>query len=133
MNINDKQVAGNHYKSKGYQPWDFICDIELHYLLACAVKYVCRWRDKNGVQDLHKSVHYLEKANERKIVTSLNSPLGTVDNFVKQLPEEDARIVINIVLGNYNVAIKLITKLVQQQDEKNCWCISGRKHCRFYY
>lgn len=66
MNANDKQIGGEHYKAQ-YQHWDFVCDTGMHYLLGCATKYVSRWRKKNGVEDLKKSLHYIEKAIEEGI------------------------------------------------------------------
>lgn len=64
MNINEKQIDGNHYKDTDYQVWDFAFDSNLHYLLLNPIKYVYRWRKKGGVKDLEKAVHYLEKIAE---------------------------------------------------------------------
>jgi len=61
---NDKQVGGDHYKTKTIQPWDAIVNWELGFLDGCAVKYLARWRKKNGVEDLKKAAHYLEKLLE---------------------------------------------------------------------
>lgn len=61
---NDKQVSGNHYKGKSIQPWDYIISNNLGYLEGNCVKYVSRWKDKGGVADLRKAIHYLEKLIE---------------------------------------------------------------------
>jgi len=53
-----------HYKDKPMQPWDFIIALNLNYLEGNVVKYVCRWRQKNGIDDLNKAKHYLEKLIE---------------------------------------------------------------------
>lgn len=58
--INDRQVGGTHYKTD-YQHWDFATDVKLPYLESAASKYVTRWKKKNGIQDLEKSKHYIEK------------------------------------------------------------------------
>ncbi len=63
MKASERQVGGDHYKSE-YQHWDWAIDIRLGYLESAASKYIGRWRDKNGVQDTEKAVHYLEKALE---------------------------------------------------------------------
>jgi hypothetical protein len=60
---NAKQVGGDHYKVS-YQHWDFVVDLQLDYFEACATKYVTRWRKKNGLEDLQKSPHYIEKRQE---------------------------------------------------------------------
>ena len=60
---NDQQIGGTHYRS-AYQHWDFVVDNELNYLQGCGTKYVSRWRKKNGIQDLTKSLHYIAKLIE---------------------------------------------------------------------
>lgn len=64
MQANDTQVGGNHYKDKAIQPWDYIAANNLGYFEGNIVKYVSRWRDKAGVQDLMKARHYLDKLIE---------------------------------------------------------------------
>lgn len=63
MSANDKQVGGEHYKG-AIQPWDFIVSNELGYLEGNVVKYVSRYKKKNGLQYLEKAKHYLEKLIE---------------------------------------------------------------------
>lgn len=57
---NDRQVGGEHYKS-ALQHWDWVLASGLSYLQGCATKYLVRWRAKNGVEDLKKADHYVEK------------------------------------------------------------------------
>ena len=61
---NAKQVAGTHYKDLAIQPWDYIAGNGIGYLEGCAIKYLSRWRDKGGIDDLHKAQHYIEKLIE---------------------------------------------------------------------
>lgn len=65
MNSNTTQVGGNHYKGTTYQHWDFVI-LGLHgrYLEGNITKYIARWRKKNGLQDLQKARHYLNKLIE---------------------------------------------------------------------
>ena len=60
----DKQVGGNHYKDKKLQPWDIIDALDLNFYEGNALKYLIRYREKNGVEDLKKSIHYIEKMIE---------------------------------------------------------------------
>lgn len=61
---NEIQIGGDHYKEKTIQPWDFIAANELGYFEGNIVKYVSRWKDKGGVNDLKKARHYLDKLIE---------------------------------------------------------------------
>lgn len=110
---NERQVGGAHYQTKTYQHWDWACDIDLHYLLACATKYVARWRDKNGVQDLEKACHYLEKAMERHIPDRHGfegSPKYA--RFYCQFPDAEAEIIKQIIAGHYGGAATRIRNLI---------------------
>lgn len=62
---NESQIGGQHYKSKGIQPWDYIHANSLGYMEGNIVKYITRWKDKGGVNDLKKAKHYLEKLIEQ--------------------------------------------------------------------
>lgn len=64
MSANKTQVAGEHYKKMPIQPWDFIEANSIPYLEGCAIKYITRWREKGGIQDLEKAIHYLQKRIE---------------------------------------------------------------------
>lgn len=56
----DVQVGGNHYKSMRIQPVEFIQANGLGFCEGNAIKYVCRWKHKNGVEDLKKARHYID-------------------------------------------------------------------------
>ena len=64
MAANDVQHGGDHYKTKAIQPWDFITSNNIGFLEGNAIKYLCRWRDKGGIQDLEKARHYIDKLIE---------------------------------------------------------------------
>ncbi len=56
----DKQIGGSHYKNFTIQPYEFISKNDLSFFQGCVVKYVCRYLNKNGIQDLEKIIHYCE-------------------------------------------------------------------------
>lgn len=56
----DSQVGGNHYKDLKIQPIEFIHANNIPFCEANAIKYLCRWRNKNGKQDLEKARHYID-------------------------------------------------------------------------
>ena len=60
MPANDKQVGGDHYKNK-VQHWDWAASNDLDYFQGSITKYVARWKNKNGLEDLKKAQHFLEK------------------------------------------------------------------------
>lgn len=60
MSALDQQVGGNHYKDFTIQPIDYIMKNNLPYVEGNIVKYISRWRDKGGVEDLDKIKHYID-------------------------------------------------------------------------
>jgi Protein of unknwon function (DUF3310) len=64
MSANERSPT--HYIGK-YQHWDLAIAIPMSYLAGCSTKYVCRWRQKDGLKDLSKALHYLDKMIETYI------------------------------------------------------------------
>lgn len=60
MSTLDNQVGGDHYKNKVIQPIEFIMANGLNFCEGSIVKYITRWREKGGVQDLQKVIHYAQ-------------------------------------------------------------------------
>lgn len=61
-----KQVEGDHYKKYTIQPIEFITKNNIPFIEGNIIKYICRWQDKGGVQDLDKVIHYVELLKELK-------------------------------------------------------------------
>lgn len=55
-----QQVGGDHYKSMAIQPVEFILANGLGFCEGNVIKYICRYKQKGGIQDLKKVVHYAE-------------------------------------------------------------------------
>ena len=60
MSALDEQIAGDHYKDMPIQPVQYIYANAMGYLEGNVVKYVSRWRKKNGIDDLYKAKHYID-------------------------------------------------------------------------
>lgn len=61
MPANDRQVGGGHYGGKQVQHWDLVFAFKWDYFQAQIIKYVMRHAQKNGLEDLQKAQHFLEK------------------------------------------------------------------------
>ena len=55
------QVGGTHYSQLAIEPIQFIETNQLGYHEGNVVKYVSRWRNKNGIEDLKKAIWYIER------------------------------------------------------------------------
>lgn len=64
LSVNARQVGGTHYQKLDPAPWDVITAWGLGYLDGTALKYIARWKDKGGIEDLRKAIHFLQKKIE---------------------------------------------------------------------
>jgi hypothetical protein len=63
----DVQVAGDHYKSLKIQPVEYIHANQIPFIEGCVIKYVSRWKNKGGINDLQKAKHFIELLIELEI------------------------------------------------------------------
>ena len=56
----NKQIGGSHYKDFHIQPYEFISKNNLSFFQGNVIKYVCRYLNKNGIEDIEKIIHYCE-------------------------------------------------------------------------
>lgn len=54
------QVGGSHYKDMAIQPVEYIHRNGIGFVEGAVIKYVSRWRKKNGVEDLKKARHMID-------------------------------------------------------------------------
>ena len=57
----DTQVGGSHYMSYKIQPIEYTLANNLNFCQGNVVKYITRYKDKNGAEDLKKAKQYLDK------------------------------------------------------------------------
>lgn len=53
--------SSEHYRNLSVEPIDFIEANNLNFFEGCIIKYVSRWRYKNGIDDLRKAQYYLDR------------------------------------------------------------------------
>jgi len=60
MNPLDIQVNGSHYKHYAIQPVEYCMKNNLNFCQSSVIKYITRYKEKNGVQDLDKAKHFID-------------------------------------------------------------------------
>lgn len=123
MSALEKQVGGKHYESE-YQPIQFMADFQLNYIQGNVLKYVTRYKKKNGREDLEKAIHYCElgklfkfpktsiwdgdkdgKVNRYILVNGMSKPIGMY--FIWQL-----------CMNHLDVCKKQIQELIEEEYNK---------------
>jgi len=111
---NDRQVAGTHYTKQGaIQHWDVMALLRADYFQGQVTKYISRWKDKNGTEDLRKAQHFLEKYIEHittvdwkqcvtvtRIMPLKDFQIGVqaLTAFTDKYPKTEQQIMMNVML-----------------------------------
>lgn len=66
MKAIESQVGGSHYKDMAFQPIELITALRCSFIQGCIIKYISRYKNKNGAQDIKKCIHYAQLAIELK-------------------------------------------------------------------
>lgn len=89
---NKRQVGGTHYKDMAIEHWDVVALNNLDYFQGQVTKYVMRWRGKNGLQDLDKAAHFLQKYIEvEKLRAEGRLTHAILMNIIAKLEQEEHR------------------------------------------
>ena len=85
MEVNDRQVGGDHYRMMAYQPWDLSVALKLDFLRGNVLKYLARYR---SAKDAHKALHYIDKIIEAEwdnpVINDFN--IAEFQSFANQCP-----------------------------------------------
>jgi hypothetical protein len=84
MSANDRQVGGSHYKKGGEEHWDRAYRLDYDIFQYIITKWIERWRDKGGIQDLEKARHALEKYIEVAKAEELAAVEPTAHGYTDQ-------------------------------------------------
>lgn len=132
----DVQIGGSHYKDMDMQPIEVIIPLNLSFVQGNILKYVSRYKNKNGIEDLKKCIHYAKLAKEfeakgEAIVKVKNKKVRstvateTIDEYcVRNKIHGYAQYVINyLIVNNWDKVIEgcenLIIELTNANDAKS--------------
>lgn len=117
------QVGGQHYMHMKYQLTVFIAKLHLSFSQGCIIKYVSRYRSKNGLEDLKKAVHYCKLGNELRDKSVYTKLLLIIKpKFIKRETEKYIKhnnlegyagtCIEHVVLGNFKEAESNLQSLI---------------------
>lgn len=116
-----QQIGGSHYKMMPFQPICLIGMLDLDFCQGNVVKYVSRYKLKDGVNDLAKAKHYCQMAIElddkqAPDVALLSEAIDDVWDFVKQnqLDYEVYMILMHVVRRHWEEAEQAIYELINK-------------------
>nr|DAY20027.1 MAG TPA: nucelotide kinase [Crassvirales sp.] len=113
-----------HYKGYQYEPVKFIIDMKFDFIQGNILKYLVRYRKKNGLQDLKKARNYAEFSHSYPTrVTSYGVVLEEMDNlrmvcdFVsqKEFDEKTQDFLMIVITLICNYQMKELAHLIDMQ------------------
>ncbi len=66
QNARAVQIGGDHYKKLAIQPFEYAMANNLNAGQTLVLRYITRYRDKNGIEDLRKARHVIDLMIERE-------------------------------------------------------------------
>nr|DAW00963.1 MAG TPA: nucelotide kinase [Caudoviricetes sp.] len=112
------QIGGGHYKNMVIQPVEFAVKAELNFIQGCIVKYVSRYKSKNGKQDIEKAIHFAKLAIElNQQGDEFLSNLGLAYTYCKanRFSQAQTNIIVSVVKEDYYGVIRYCTQLIKQE------------------
>lgn len=81
------QHGGSHYKGKAVQPVEFWAANGWDGFSASILKYITRWRDKGGLVDLRKALHFAELRMELRGAIEVKRVIKMTDYCKSNFPD----------------------------------------------
>jgi len=69
------KISPDYYQRGNIEVTDFIIDQSMSFLEGNVVKYITRYKEKSGIEDLRKARWYLEKLIEEQVKHSENNKI----------------------------------------------------------
>ena len=114
------QVGGSHYKDRAMQPIELITKTKCTFIQGCIWKYITRYKEKNGREDIQKCIHYSQLAIQLNDNGQLGyRKLGIVREYCKvnNLSKEQEAIILLTAYDSYQRVIDECEKLLKEYAE----------------
>ena len=111
------EVGGTHYEQMATQPIELISRLRCDFTQGCIIKYICRYKNKNGAEDLKKSIDYAELAVQHgeseyrpdDIINVYENSKCIEEFFVdNKLTALQMAVINSVLLHNYRVIIPIL-------------------------
>lgn len=109
------QVGGSHYSSMAMQPIELIAQLKCSFFQANIIKYISRFKSKNGKQDIEKSIHYAQLAidlEDKRAISNDNAKQVAYFCKVNGLSTLCEKIITEACYDNFGQVIRLCRKLI---------------------
>ena len=119
----------SYYAKLAIEPLEYAYKNKLNPYQFNAIKYITRYKDKNGIEDLQKAIHCLEEFKEILCQNNTNPTVSEVSAEVKFVTDpfeyayknkfdiHQVNALLDIIYSNPASAITFLQKLIQIETE----------------
>lgn len=133
IKASEVQIDGDHYKKYPIQPAEYCFANNIPTLEGLVIKYITRWRDKGGVNDLEKAKHCINMILEfEKKYETISSP-GSIQSPQVEPEVSYGATVVHVGQGWAQPNETWTTPTAQGTKECNCSCGSDAKDSEVRY
>ena len=107
----DKEIGGTHYADMPIEPIELIEAFNLNFIQGSIIKYISRYKAKNGVQDLEKALHYCKMGTKS---------FDRVDDFIDYKGKNKLIVKMYCILNNLSDIENMIIGYAISNDFERC-------------
>lgn len=124
MNSLQEQIGGTHYKSMPYQPVEFCTDMNMNFIQGSIIKYISRYKNKNGKEDLLKAKHFAKLGSKLSPKNNVNKHeiIKHAEDYCEKngLPEIIKKTVYSVFVQDWIGIILNIGIIIRDEYEQSC-------------
>lgn len=111
------QVGGDHYMKMVMQPIELIMQAQLSYIQGNIVKYISRYKYKNGLEDIKKTIQYAKFAMEYDDKGPKHASVNLAYAYCKanSLSQAQTNIIISAITTDFYLTIKYCKQLAKEE------------------
>lgn len=116
----DKEVGGTHYADMKIEPIELICALDMDFIQGSIIKYVSRYKNKNGVEDLKKALHYctigFDYPNTNRKINLDRSKYLCIQEYcmLNEFNDVIETAIANCCVGNFSACANEISRLIKE-------------------
>ena len=114
----NNQIGGNHYLKYQIPPITWALDNHINAAEFSILRYLLRYRDKNGLEDLDKATHYTQILMDQTFVSSNIDAIATISDFciVNELVGYQHTALVALFDHDYIEVLKVIEAMKREFD-----------------
>lgn len=112
-----KEVGGTHYELLKVQPIELIMKCGLTFTQGNMLKYISRYKNKNGAEDLRKCIHYAQLAVRYGDTAKTKLPIAQAYMYCRanNLTNKQKGVIVSIFQEDYYHVVKQCLKIIKQE------------------